>query len=84
VSEYHIGPFSTSHGFFDLAASGPPSKMDLGDVFYAPNVLTDSKVGVGTGMGPAGSQHASTARVDDGIRNIWQEGACCAFLFIKS
>lgn len=39
VSEYHIGPFSPSAGAFDLAASGPPATMDLGDVFYAPNVL---------------------------------------------
>ncbi|KAI8463181.1 MAG: glycosyl hydrolase [Monoraphidium minutum] len=43
VSEYHIGPFAPSSPAFDLAAAGPPSKMDLGDVFYAPNVLADKQ-----------------------------------------
>lgn len=44
VSEYHVGPFDPAAGAFDLAASGAPAKMDLGDVFYAPNVLTDKQV----------------------------------------
>lgn len=43
VSEYHIGPFQPSSGAFDLAAAGPPAKIDLGDIFYAPNVLVDKQ-----------------------------------------
>ncbi len=44
MSEYHVAPFSPAAGAFDLAASGPPARMDLGDIFYAPNVLRDKKV----------------------------------------
>ncbi|GBF95699.1 arabinanase levansucrase invertase [Raphidocelis subcapitata] len=45
-SEYHIGGFSPSGaggGAFDLAAAGAPEQMDLGDIFYAPNVLKDKQ-----------------------------------------
>lgn len=44
--QYWLGDYAA--GKFDMEAADGPHKLDLGDIMYAPNVLTDKQVGKDT------------------------------------
>lgn len=39
--QYYLGSYCPEAAVFDLSAAQGPFKLDLGDAFYAPNILTD-------------------------------------------
>ena len=44
MSVYYLGAFRPAAGAFDLGSALGPFRLDLGDIFYAPNTLADPQV----------------------------------------
>lgn len=42
--QYWLGDYANANGKFDLHNADGPHLLDLGDIMYAPNVLTDKHV----------------------------------------
>jgi beta-fructofuranosidase len=45
VSTYWLGRYEARTATFDLGAAAGPYVLDLGDILYAPNLMTDKQVG---------------------------------------
>lgn len=74
---YWLGQYS--NGQFDLESAVGPTPLDLGDLLYAPNLLSVNQVCVGGGGEGGGRQQVCTATADQCnlFHSDWQLRSCC-------